>query len=98
MSEVHRADFLVPHTHPTLPGHFPGQPRVPGVLLLEEAARALRAWRGGGVAGVIEAKFLAPLQPAAVATIELRADGARVRFAIRQGVTLIARGLLEPAS
>lgn len=98
MSEIHRAAFAVPHEHPALPGHFPGQPRVPGVLLLEEAARALRAWRGGGVAGVIEAKFLAPLQPAVVATIELRADGARVRFAIRQGVTLIARGLLEPAS
>ena len=97
MSEVHRADFSVPHAHPALPGHFPGQPRVPGVLLLEEAARALRSWRGVAVTGVIEAKFLAPLQPDAAATIELRADGVRVRFAVLQGDTLIARGLLEPA-
>ncbi len=98
MSEVHRADFSVPQTHPALPGHFPGQPRVPGVLLLEQAARALRAWRGVAVAGVIEAKFLAALQPGRTATIELHADGARVRFSIRQDATLIARGLLDPAA
>lgn len=98
MSGTHRVDFTVPHTHPALPGHFPGQPRVPGVLLLEEVVRALHAWRGVAVAGVVEAKFLAPLQPAAAATIELRTDGTRVRFAIHQGDALIARGLLEPAS
>ena len=32
--------------HPALPGHFPGQPLVPGVMMLEQVARALRAWRG----------------------------------------------------
>ncbi len=98
MSDVWRADFLLPHEHPALPGHFPGQPRVPGVLLLEQVARALRAWRGVAMTGVIEAKFLAALQPGRTATIELHADGARVRFAIRQDAVLIARGLLDPAA
>ena len=98
MNDVWRADFSLPHEHPALPGHFPGQPRVPGVLLLEQAARALRAWRGVAMAGVIEAKFLAALQPGLMATIDLHADGARVRFAIRQGATLIARCLLDPGA
>ncbi|MDE1958821.1 MAG: hydroxymyristoyl-ACP dehydratase [Xanthomonadaceae bacterium] len=98
MSEFWCSDFSLPHGHPALPGHFPGQPRIPGVLLLEQAALALRAWRGVAMAGVIEAKFLAALQPGLMATIELHADGARVRFAIRQGATLIARGLLDPGA
>ena len=98
MNDVWRSDFSLPKQHPALPGHFPGRPRVPGVLLLEQAARALRAWRGVTMAGVIEAKFLAALQPGLMATIELHADGARVRFAIRQGATLIARGLLDPGA
>ncbi|MDE2177879.1 MAG: hydroxymyristoyl-ACP dehydratase [Xanthomonadaceae bacterium] len=98
MSEFWCSDFSLPHGHPALPGHFPGQPRIPGVLLLEQAALALRAWRGVAMAGVIEAKFLAALQPGLMATIELHADGARVRFAIRQGTVLIARGLLDPGA
>ncbi len=98
MNDVWRADFSLPHEHPALPGHFPGQPRVPGVLLLEQAARALRAWRGVPMAGVTEAKFLAALQPGRTATIELRADGAWVRFTIHQDAILIARGLLDPAA
>jgi 3-hydroxymyristoyl/3-hydroxydecanoyl-(acyl carrier protein) dehydratase len=98
MNDFWRTDFSLPHGHPALPGHFPGQPRIPGVLLLEQAARALQAWRGVAMTGVLEAKFLAALQPGRTATIELHADGARVRFVIRQDAILIARGLLDPAA
>jgi 3-hydroxymyristoyl/3-hydroxydecanoyl-(acyl carrier protein) dehydratase len=35
------ATLCVPAAHPCLPGHFPGQPVVPGVLLLDALAVAL---------------------------------------------------------
>jgi 3-hydroxymyristoyl/3-hydroxydecanoyl-(acyl carrier protein) dehydratase len=84
--------------HPSLPGHFPGRPLVAGVLLLEQVAEALRAWRGERLACVWEAKFVAPLGPAQTAQLQLTPAGARVRFEIRRGSQLLARGLVEGAA
>ena len=82
--------------HPALPGHFPGEPLVPGVVLLEQVALALRAWRGQRLGRVLEAKFAAPLLPEETATLRLTAaDGARARFEIRRDGILLARGLVE---
>jgi 3-hydroxymyristoyl/3-hydroxydecanoyl-(acyl carrier protein) dehydratase len=83
--------------HPALPGHFPGRPLVPGVVMLEQVAQALRAWRGQRLARVVEAKFLAPLLPGETAVVRLSAADARVRFEIRRDDSLLARGLVEGA-
>ena len=83
--------------HPALPGHFPGQPLVPGVVLLEQVALALRAWRGQRLARVVEAKFLAPLLPDETAVVRLTSADARVRFEIRRDDALLARGIVEGA-
>jgi 3-hydroxymyristoyl/3-hydroxydecanoyl-(acyl carrier protein) dehydratase len=87
--------FTVPATHPALPGHFPGQPLVPGVVLMEHVAEALRASRGERLARVIEAKFIAPLLPEQEADVTLTPAAARVRFEIRHQGTLLARGMVE---
>ena len=91
--------------HPALPGHFPGHPLVPGVLLLEQVALALRSWRGERLARVLEAKFVAPLQPDESAQLRLTeapamaGDGSRrVRFEIHRDGHLLARGLVEGAT
>ncbi|OOG65342.1 hydroxymyristoyl-ACP dehydratase [Rhodanobacter sp. B04] len=85
--------------HPALPGHFPGHPLVPGVILLEQVALALRAWRGQRLAGVVEAKFMAPLLPDEAAMLCLaEAGAARFRFEIRRDGSLLARGLVEGAA
>lgn len=87
--------------HPALPGHFPGQPLVPGVLLLEQLALALRAWRGQRLVRVLEAKFMAPLLPGESAQLELTpstAQPARVDFRIVRGGSLLARGSIEGAA
>jgi 3-hydroxyacyl-[acyl-carrier-protein] dehydratase len=85
-------------THPSLPGHFPGHPLVPGVLLLEQVALALQAWRAQRMARVIEAKFIAPLLPEQAATVRLHAtDTARLRFEIHRDAELLARGVIEAA-
>jgi 3-hydroxyacyl-[acyl-carrier-protein] dehydratase len=86
-------------SHPALPGHFPGHPLVPGVLLLEQVALALRAWRGQRLVRVLEAKFVAPLLPDEAAMLHLlEADRSRVRFEIRRDGSLLARGLVEGAA
>ncbi|AIF46505.1 hypothetical protein [Dyella japonica] len=89
--------FRVAVDHPSLPGHFPGSPLVPGVMLLEQVALALREWRGERLARVLEAKFVAPLLPGQDATIALTEANGRVRFDIRRDDTLLARGSVEGA-
>jgi 3-hydroxymyristoyl/3-hydroxydecanoyl-(acyl carrier protein) dehydratase len=87
--------------HPSLPGHFPGQPLVPGVLILEQVALALRAWRGQRLARVLEAKFMAPLLPGQSAQLQLspmRADTARAGFQIECDGMVLARGIVEGAA
>ncbi|WEN15339.1 hydroxymyristoyl-ACP dehydratase [Rhodanobacter sp. AS-Z3] len=101
MSERYEQSLCIDAGHPALPGHFPGHPLVPGVVLLEQVALALRAWRGQRVARLIEAKFVAPLLPAETATLSLSEaapSGSRVRFEIRRGDQLLARGMLEGAT
>jgi 3-hydroxyacyl-[acyl-carrier-protein] dehydratase len=88
-------------SHPALPGHFPGQPLVPGVILLEQLALALRTWRGQALAGVPEAKFVAALLPDQLATLRLTeadAERSRFRFEIRRDGILLARGVIEGAT
>jgi len=91
-------EFLVPADHPSLPGHFPGSPLVPGVMLLEQVALALRAWRGERLARVQDAKFMAPLLPQQHAQLTLTDINGRVRFEIRRDAELLARGTVEGAA
>lgn len=95
MSEMtFTAPLRIGAEHPALAGHFPGNPVVPGVVLLRHVADALKHWRNQPVSR-FEVKFLAPLLPEQDAEIELRADVSRVRFAIRRGADVLAKGILE---
>lgn len=97
MSDTFQTALRIDAAHPALAGHFPGNPVVPGVVLLERVAAALRAWRGERVAK-LDAKFVQPLLPAEDAVIELHAEAARVRFTVTRadGVAL-ARGTFQCA-
>ncbi|HET6913711.1 MAG TPA: hydroxymyristoyl-ACP dehydratase [Rhodanobacteraceae bacterium] len=90
------ASLRIRADHPALPGHFPGNPVVPGVVLLRHVADALTQWRGHAMAR-FEVKFLSPLLPEQDAMIELREDASRVRFAIRRGEDVLAKGVVESA-
>lgn len=97
MSAVRTVPLRVAADHPALPGHFPGKPLVPGVVLLERVAAAWKAWRGAAV-GKLDAKFVQPLLPGEEATITLHAEAARVRFEVtRADGRTIARGTFAAA-
>jgi 3-hydroxymyristoyl/3-hydroxydecanoyl-(acyl carrier protein) dehydratase len=97
MSGTFHATLRIDAAHPALPGHFPGNPLVPGVMLLERVAAALKAWRGSAV-GKLEVKFVQPLRPGEEAMIALDDEGARVRFEVtRADGGVLARGTLRSA-
>lgn len=93
-------ECLVDSGHPALPGHFPGYPVVPGVVLLEQVLRAAtRAGVAVAVNVLPQVKFIEPLLPAQPFHIHLRSDRPdRWRFeCVREG-RVIASGLLQTAS
>ena len=100
----HSATLRIPANHPALTGHFPGNPIVPGVVILDAVICAAEAWLGDGfhVHGLSHAKFLDPLLPDEAARIELALRGPLLEFAVYRGAATIAKGTLrsarEPAS
>jgi len=88
-------DAAVGGDHPCLPGHFPGRPLVPGVVLLERVERVLRA-HAMEIDEVSEVKFMRAVEPEDPLRIKVEvADAARVRFAIEARGATAATGVLR---
>lgn len=87
-----RARILVEADHPSLPGHFPGRPVVPGVVLLDRVAAALERAGAGHLVRILAVKFLAPLLPGQEAQLTATREGRRVRFKIERDGTPILGG------
>jgi len=92
---------IIRANHPSLPGHFPGAPIVPGVVILDEVLAALIEWRQDSrLIGIRMVKFLAPLPPEQAFTISLSVKNARaaeINFCCRAGDHVIVEGRLEVA-
>jgi 3-hydroxyacyl-[acyl-carrier-protein] dehydratase len=89
---VHQDVFRIPAGHPSLPGHFPGNPVVPGVVVLDQVAAALRRHHGRSITGFAQVKFVAPLLPEQTATLQLDVSDERLRFRVLRDDVLIASG------
>ena len=89
---------LIHADHPSLPGHFPGAPLVPGVVILDEVVAAVDEWRRDSqLSGVRSVKFLAPLNPEQPFTISLSTkckDAGAVSFCCRVDERVIVEGRL----
>jgi len=88
-------EFVVGPDHPSLPGHFPGRPIVPGVVLLDRVLEAIEATHGPlGALRMPQVKFLQPLLPDEAARVELDAvaGAPRWRFRVLRGEVLLASG------
>ncbi len=85
--------------HPSLPGHFPGTPLVPGVVILDEIVAALLEWRKEcELTSIRTVKFLVPLKPEQPFTISFSAGDQRageVDFCCRIEDRIIVEGRLE---
>ena len=96
MFEVSRA---IHADHPTLPGHFPDAPLVPGVVILDEVLAALiQARRDCELTAIRFVKFLAPLKPEQTFIIQFSVnddDAAEVDFHCVVEGRIIAEGRLE---
>ena len=101
MAERYQSTFSVPADHPSLPGHFPGTPVVPGVVVLDHVLKATELWRKQlvSVTALRQVKFHAPLLPAETADVSLDLEGDALVFRVTRGGQMIAQGTftLTPA-
>jgi 3-hydroxymyristoyl/3-hydroxydecanoyl-(acyl carrier protein) dehydratase len=90
---------IISADHPSLPGHFPGAPLVPGVVILDEVLAALYEWRKDcQVTGIRTVKFLVPLKPEQPFTICFSASddaGGEVNFSCGVEDRTIVEGRLQ---
>ena len=92
-------DFIIPHDHPCLPGHFPGRPLVPGVVLLDRVIAAIELVHGPlGPVRLPQVKFLQPLLPGEPARVELEGEAPRWRFRIVRDAVVLASGEVVAAA
>ncbi|MDB5732518.1 MAG: Beta-hydroxyacyl-(acyl-carrier-protein) dehydratase FabA/FabZ [Variovorax sp.] len=89
----------VPADHPAFAGHFPGQPLLPGALLLAEVQEAIHgrpamSARLGAQPMLAAAKFLSPVRPGGTLSIGLQPDAGDqgVKFEVHCDGVLVATG------
>ena len=85
--------FSIPSNHPSLPGHFPGRPIVPGVVVLEQVLVAIESTYGAlGALRLPQVKFVQPMLPGDIADVVLSGESPRWKFRVQRDDTLIASG------
>jgi 3-hydroxymyristoyl/3-hydroxydecanoyl-(acyl carrier protein) dehydratase len=91
-------DFTIGDTHPSLLGHFPGDPIVPGIVLLDHVL-ALVIPSGLAAIAVPSVKFLRPVRPGEILTVSAGpAHGGRIAFAARAGMGEVLHGVVDVRS
>ncbi len=89
MPEAH---FTIKRHHPSLAGHFPGRPIVPGVVLLDEVL-ALMSGASAAFVRLASVKFIAPVLPEQnVALAWSEQSGGRMDFICRVSGQDVLRG------
>lgn len=88
-------DLAVAADHPAFDGHFPGAPVLPGVVILDEALRAIELTQGGEPRcwRIASVKFLKTVGPGEPLVIEQeRLASGTIRFTISSAGQAVASG------
>lgn len=92
--------FTIPADHPCLPGHFPGNPVVPGVVLLDHVLASIQPGLATSAAGMefTRVKFRRPVRPEQPVTVEAGEPdaGGRVTFRCRVDGDAVVEGVIQP--
>lgn len=87
-------DIVIPRDHPSADGHFPGNPIVPGALLLSEVIRAWEVLMAAPLEQITlkVAKFLSPTRHGNTVSIQFeRVNAASVKFnCVVKGTTVLS--------
>lgn len=85
--------FEISSDHPALPGHFPGAPVVPAVVLIEQLAQRLERITGRPVYAIRQLRLLGLIEPGALIDVEGREKSpGRWRLACKVGDRVVAKG------
>ncbi|WP_159875249.1 beta-hydroxyacyl-ACP dehydratase [Aquitalea denitrificans] len=88
--------------HPAYPGHFPGRPILPGVVLLDQAQLVIEAASGLVLTGLALAKFHRPVAPGEALQLAFAIGSGNVSFVISHAGSKVADGKFladtEPAA
>jgi len=90
--------FEIPADHPSLPGHFPGRPVVPGAIILAEIVATALPTLGHGtrIAGFPSVKFVSPMLPAQRCELALTNNGTgSIAFELTHASQRLASGSLR---
>ena len=94
---THDFELRIDADHPALPGHFPGRPVVPGVVLLDRIVAGAEEWlaRSIRVCSLQQAKFTRPLLPEQTAKAFLSLRGDELKFEIVREEVRLAQGVFK---
>lgn len=86
--------------HPAYKGHFPGDPILPGVVLLDEALHAIGIILEKDLSACVinNVKFLSPVRPGEPVTVDFTlTEDLLVRFQLHSHHRKVATGVLRLA-
>jgi 3-hydroxymyristoyl/3-hydroxydecanoyl-(acyl carrier protein) dehydratase len=91
-------ELAIPADHPAFPGHFPGMPIVPGVVLLDAALAVIGRALGRDIddCRIASAKFLSPVLPGQALGVEhALSEAGALRFTVWQGTRKVLTAACE---